>query len=65
VNLPSSTTRIMAATQDLAIPPAMQRFVYQRAKARGTVSVAASHCAMVSHPDLVTQLILDADRGTR
>ncbi|MEU5786315.1 alpha/beta hydrolase [Micromonospora purpureochromogenes] len=93
-DLPSSTTRIMAATQrpfsaicfaettsaaawhtipswgliateDLAIPPALQHFEYQRAKSRRTVSVAASHCAMVSHPDLVTELILNADRGTR
>jgi pimeloyl-ACP methyl ester carboxylesterase len=55
----------LIATEDLAIPPALQRFEYQRANARSTVSVAASHCAMVSHPDLVTQLILDADRRTR
>lgn len=55
----------LIATQDLAIPPALQRFEYQRASARRTVSVAASHCAMVSHPDLVTQLIIDADRSTR
>src|SRR5262249_29477355 len=54
----------LVATQDLAIPPALQRFAYQRAGARGTVTVAASHCAMVSHPDLVTRLIVDADRGT-
>lgn len=92
-DLPSSTTRVMAAAQrpfaeacltaptqtaawhtipswgliatsDKAIPPALQRFAYQRANAR-TVAVAASHCAMVSHPDLTTQLIVDADRGTR
>jgi pimeloyl-ACP methyl ester carboxylesterase len=55
----------LIATEDKAIPPALQRFEYQRAGARKTVSVAASHCAMVSHPDLVTQLIVDADRGTR
>jgi len=55
----------LIATDDLAIPPALQRFEYQRANARKTVSVAASHVAMVSHPDLVTQLIVDADRGTR
>jgi pimeloyl-ACP methyl ester carboxylesterase len=55
----------LIATDDLAIPPALQRFEYQRAGARGTVSVAASHVAMVSHPDLVTQLIADADYGTR
>jgi pimeloyl-ACP methyl ester carboxylesterase len=55
----------LVATQDKAIPPALQRFEYQRANARKTVSVAASHVAMVSHPDLVTDLIMDADRGTR
>jgi pimeloyl-ACP methyl ester carboxylesterase len=55
----------LIATNDMAIPPALQHFEYQRAKARGTVSVAASHCAMVSHPDLVTQLVIDADHGTR
>jgi hypothetical protein len=55
----------LIATDDLAIPPALQRFEYQRAGARGTVSVAASHVAMVGHPDLVTQLIADADQGTR
>ncbi|MFF4879609.1 MULTISPECIES: alpha/beta fold hydrolase [unclassified Micromonospora] len=55
----------LIATEDKAIPPALQRFEYQRANARKTVSVAASHCAMVSHPDLVTQLIIDADRRTR
>jgi pimeloyl-ACP methyl ester carboxylesterase len=54
----------LIATDDKAIPPALQRFEYQRANAR-TVSVAASHVAMVSHPDLVTQLIVNADRGTR
>lgn len=53
------------ATEDKAIPPAVQRFEYERAKARKTVSVAASHCVMVSHADLVTDLIVDADRGTR
>ncbi|WP_346534394.1 alpha/beta hydrolase [Micromonospora sp. DPT] len=47
----------LVATQDLAIPPALQRFEYQRANARGTVSVAASHCAMVSHPELTADLI--------
>ncbi|WBB69171.1 alpha/beta hydrolase [Micromonospora sp. WMMD812] len=54
----------LIATEDKAIPPALQRFEYQRTNARKTVSVAASHCAMVSHPDLVTQLIIDADRRT-
>jgi pimeloyl-ACP methyl ester carboxylesterase len=54
----------LIATDDKAIPPALQRFEYQRAGSH-TVTVAASHVAMISHPDLVTQLIIDADRGTR
>lgn len=53
----------LIATQDKAIPPALQRFFYQRAGAR-TVQVAASHCAMVSHPDLVTRLITNAANAT-
>lgn len=55
----------LVATQDLAIPPALQGFESHRANARETVSVAASHCAMISRPDRVTQLITDADCGTR
>lgn len=55
----------LITTEDKAIPPALQRFEYQRANAKKTVSVAASHCAMVGHPDLLTQLIIDADRSTR
>ncbi|MCW3838487.1 alpha/beta hydrolase [Micromonospora yasonensis] len=54
----------LIATDDKAIPPALQRYEYQRAGSQ-TVEVAASHVAMVSHPDLVTQLIVDGDRGTR
>ncbi|WP_405098318.1 alpha/beta fold hydrolase [Micromonospora sp. NBC_01412] len=54
----------LIATDDKAIPPALQRYEYRRAGSQ-TVEVAASHVAMVSHPDLVTQLIVDADRGTR
>ncbi|MHA5053754.1 alpha/beta hydrolase [Streptomyces sp. SD15] len=56
----------VVATSDKAIPPALQRFEYQRANARGTVEVSgASHSVMISHPDAVTQLIKRADRGTR
>jgi pimeloyl-ACP methyl ester carboxylesterase len=54
----------LIATDDKAIPPALQRFQYRRAGSH-TVSVTASHVAMISHPDLVTQLIVDADRDTR
>lgn len=56
----------LVARSDKAIPPALQRFEYRRAGARGTVEVAgASHSVMISHPDAVTQLIERADRGTR
>jgi pimeloyl-ACP methyl ester carboxylesterase len=54
----------LIATDDKAIPPALQRFEYQRAGSQ-TVSVSSSHVAMISHPDLVTRLIVDADRSTR
>ncbi|MFE7246019.1 alpha/beta fold hydrolase [Streptomyces sp. NPDC057582] len=53
----------LIATQDKAIPPALQRFFYQRAGSR-TMEVAASHCAMVSHPDAVTRLITNAANDT-
>ncbi|MGX1910188.1 alpha/beta fold hydrolase [Streptomyces phaeochromogenes] len=56
----------LVATSDKAIPPALQRFEYQRAHARGTVEVrGASHSVMISHPEAVTKLIERADRGTR
>lgn len=54
----------LVATEDKAIPPALQHHTCQRAGTR-TISSAASHCAMVSHPDLVVRLITDADRATR
>ncbi|MGW1781874.1 alpha/beta fold hydrolase [Streptomyces sp. NPDC002143] len=56
----------LVATADKAIPPALQRFEYQRADVRGTVEVSgASHSVMISHPGAVTELIERADRGTR
>jgi pimeloyl-ACP methyl ester carboxylesterase len=56
----------LVATSDKAIPPALQRFEYQRAHTRGTVEVeGASHSVMISHPDAVTKLVKQADRGTR
>ncbi len=53
----------LIATDDKAIPPALQRFEYERAHAR-TVEVAASHVAMISHPDVVADLITTADNAT-
>jgi pimeloyl-ACP methyl ester carboxylesterase len=51
----------LVASDDHAIPPATERFMAKRAGAT-TVEISASHVAMVSHPDAVTDLILDASR---
>ncbi|MEU0821678.1 alpha/beta fold hydrolase [Streptomyces mirabilis] len=46
---------------DKAIPPALQRFFYQRAGARKVADVpGASHVAMMSHPGITARLIEDA-----
>ncbi|GAA3699095.1 alpha/beta hydrolase [Microlunatus aurantiacus] len=44
--------------------PPPQRFMATRMKAH-TREVNSSHVAMISHPDVVADLIVDADRGTR
>lgn len=56
------TSWYMVAGNDLAIPPATERFMAERAKAT-TVEIASSHAAQVSHPDAVTDLILAAARS--
>jgi len=53
----------LVANQDRAIPPAAERFMAARMGAH-TVQIDSSHVAMISHPDVVTRLILDADRAT-
>ncbi|MFF2503505.1 alpha/beta fold hydrolase [Streptomyces sp. NPDC058067] len=56
----------LVATADKAIPPALERYEYERAQARETVEVTgASHSVMISHPDAVTRLIEKADHATR
>jgi pimeloyl-ACP methyl ester carboxylesterase len=54
----------LVARQDRAIPPAAQRFMADRMKAR-TREINSSHVAMISHPDVVADMIIDADRRTR
>ncbi|MDX6264870.1 MAG: hypothetical protein QOH84_6558 [Kribbellaceae bacterium] len=51
-------------TQDLNIPPAVQRFMAKRAHAH-TTEVAASHSVAVSHPELVARTIEAAARAAR
>ncbi|MEU8689979.1 alpha/beta hydrolase [Streptomyces sp. NPDC048665] len=53
----------VVTTQDLNIPPAVQRFMAKRAHAH-TTEVAASHSVAVSHPRLVADVIERAARAT-
>jgi pimeloyl-ACP methyl ester carboxylesterase len=53
----------LLGTQDKAIPPALQRFMAERAHAT-IVEVPASHVSFVSQPDAATQLILQAVDAT-
>ncbi|MFG1708594.1 alpha/beta fold hydrolase [Nonomuraea sp. M3C6] len=52
----------LVATEDKAIPPALERYMYKRAKSR-IYEVAASHVPMISQPSLVTRIIQDAARA--
>jgi pimeloyl-ACP methyl ester carboxylesterase len=49
----------LVGSEDKAIPPALQRFMAERAHAT-IVEVPASHASMVSQPEAATQLILQA-----
>jgi pimeloyl-ACP methyl ester carboxylesterase len=53
----------LLGTQDKAIPPALQRFMAERAHAT-IVEVPASHVSFLSQPDAATQLILQAVDAT-
>jgi pimeloyl-ACP methyl ester carboxylesterase len=55
----------LVAGQDKAIPPAAERWMYRRANARKVVEVpTSSHCAMLSHPQVVADLIDQAAKAT-
>jgi pimeloyl-ACP methyl ester carboxylesterase len=47
------------STQDRTINPELQRFMAKRMAAK-TVEIEASHLALISHPDAITNLILEA-----
>ena len=53
----------LLGTEDKAIPPALQRFMAERANAT-IVEVAASHVSFVSQPEAATQLIVQAVAAT-
>ena len=63
IALSSVPTRYQHGTEDKAIPPALQRFMAERANAT-IVEVPASHVSFVSQPDAATQLILQAVEAT-
>jgi pimeloyl-ACP methyl ester carboxylesterase len=55
----------LVAGKDKTIPPALERWMYQRANAHKIVEVrASSHVAMLSHPSVVADLIEDAAKAT-
>jgi pimeloyl-ACP methyl ester carboxylesterase len=55
----------LVAGADKAIPPALERYFYQRAGARQVVEVpGASHVAMISHPGIAAHLIESAIKAT-
>jgi pimeloyl-ACP methyl ester carboxylesterase len=55
----------LVAGRDKAIPPAAERFMYSRANFRKVVEVpTSSHVAMISHPQIVANLIEDAAKAT-
>ena len=53
----------LLGTEDRAIPPALQRFMAERANAT-IVEVPASHVSFVAQPEAATELILQAVEAT-
>ncbi|MGW1723435.1 alpha/beta fold hydrolase [Streptomyces sp. NPDC002306] len=54
----------VVAGADKSIPPALERFEYQRAHARVVEVPGASHVVMISHPGVVTKTIEEAAAAT-
>jgi pimeloyl-ACP methyl ester carboxylesterase len=51
------------STEDRTINPNLERFMAKRMGAK-TIEVKASHVSLISHPDEITALILEAARGS-
>ncbi|MEV6837178.1 alpha/beta hydrolase [Streptomyces sp. NPDC051133] len=51
---------VLVGKQDQAINPSLERFEAKRANARKTVEINSSHVSLVSHPQAVKDLIVDA-----
>jgi pimeloyl-ACP methyl ester carboxylesterase len=54
----------LIGTEDMVLPPAEQVFMTHRAHSK-TTKVKAAHLSMVTHPSLVTKIILRAVAATR
>ena len=59
----SVPTWAVIGTEDHALPPAAQEFMAQRAHATVT-KIRASHLSLISHPDAVERVIVEAARHT-
>src|ERR687897_962500 len=57
-------TWFVVSENDRIIPPDAERMFAQRMNAT-TISLDSSHASLVSHPDEIAQLILNATRGSR
>ena len=49
------------STEDRTINPDLERFMAKRMGAK-TIELRSSHLSMISHPDAITQLIVEASR---
>jgi pimeloyl-ACP methyl ester carboxylesterase len=55
----SKPTYYAVSTEDRTINPDLERFMAKRMEAK-TIELKSSHLSLISHPDEVTQLILEA-----
>lgn len=51
---------VLVGKQDRSINPSLERFEAERANARKTVEINSSHVSLISHPQAVENLIVDA-----
>jgi hypothetical protein len=57
--LSTASSFYAVSTQDRTINPDAERFIAKRIGAE-TIEIAATHLALISHPDAITSLILVA-----
>ena len=59
LTLPGDPSYYAVSTEDRTINPDLERFMAKRMGAK-TIEVKASHLSLISHPDEITRLILEA-----